>query len=180
MFRQRTKHPHYQRWIVAKGFGVVDRWLEFANFVADIGDKPSPSAKLRKKHYELPYGPDNFRWHNLMTRAEQLEAKKQGMARLYWGKREQGEPAWTEGHRNSYMKRRYGITVEDYDKMLAEQNGVCAICEKKDKRRLAVDHCHKTGTVRGLLCSSCNISVGRFDDNPDTLKRAIEYLQRER
>lgn len=86
--------------------------------------------------------------------------------------------------RSSTLKQRYGITAQDYNRMLASQNGVCAVCgnpETRKKRggtiRLAVDHCHKTGKVRGLLCSRCNLSIGRFEDDPELLEKAAAYLK---
>jgi hypothetical protein len=73
----------------------------------------------------------------------------------------------------------YGITVEQYDEMLATQSGVCAICAKTcaTGRALAVDHCHETGKVRGLLCARCNPMLGFANDNIDVLKAAIAYLE---
>lgn len=82
-------------------------------------------------------------------------------------------------HRNWELKRLFGITIEDYEQMLSEQNHVCAICfgtEKRSHKSLAVDHCHDTGVVRGLLCSNCNLGLGNFQDNIEILKSAIEYL----
>jgi hypothetical protein len=76
----------------------------------------------------------------------------------------------------------FGIDNARYDAMLAEQNGGCAICgsEKSSARgeRLAVDHCHKTGAVRGLLCSNCNQGLGKFKDNAAQLRKAVAYLER--
>ncbi len=76
--------------------------------------------------------------------------------------------------------RRYGLTIADYDRMVDEQKGVCAICHghQPDGRRLYVDHCHTTGIVRGLLCVSCNRGLGSFIDNPEALRRAALYLER--
>lgn len=75
-----------------------------------------------------------------------------------------------------YLKE-YGITLEQYDSMLAAQNNVCAICkEPPGKQRLHVDHCHKTGQIRGLLCASCNIGIGYFRDSEALLGLAIQYL----
>lgn len=71
--------------------------------------------------------------------------------------------------------KRYGITVEQYDSMLAEQNGRCPLCGDKPKR-LFVDHCHKTNEVRGLLCSNCNTVLGMVKENPRTLKMMILFL----
>ncbi len=74
--------------------------------------------------------------------------------------------------------RKYGITNRQYDLMLNLQRGGCWICRRPPaKRRLAVDHCHKTGRVRGLLCFRCNRGVRWFDENPGRLRRAAAYLE---
>lgn len=73
----------------------------------------------------------------------------------------------------------YGLSLEQYKQMLQAQNGVCKICKGLDNgpwNRLAVDHCHTTGKVRGLLCAKCNKGLGQFCDNPQLLKQAAEYL----
>jgi hypothetical protein len=75
---------------------------------------------------------------------------------------------------------RYGLTQADYDAMLARQGGVCAICRKKSDRPLQIDHCHKTGMVRGLLCLNCNTALGRLHDDPDLMRAAIAYLEASR
>jgi hypothetical protein len=83
------------------------------------------------------------------------------------------------GHdRKRSLKNRYGLSVADYEAMLAAQGGVCAICGQPDStgRRLSVDHDHNTGAVRGLLCSHCNRGIGHFKDSTTLLARAIEYL----
>jgi hypothetical protein len=75
------------------------------------------------------------------------------------------------------------ITKEHYDKLFLKQNKCCAICNtlaKGLKRRLDVDHNHKTGKVRGLLCAGCNIGLGRFKDNSSLLKKAAVYLNAHR
>ncbi len=65
----------------------------------------------------------------------------------------------------------------DYQLMLNEQQGRCAICQNLAKGKLVIDHDHSSGEVRGLLCPSCNLGLGHFFDNPSFLRRAIEYLQ---
>lgn len=77
-----------------------------------------------------------------------------------------------------YSLKKYGIDVTIYNQMLKDQQGVCFICKSEDTRghRLAVDHCHKTGKVRSLLCGSCNITLGLIKENPDTLNKMINYL----
>lgn len=76
------------------------------------------------------------------------------------------------------LKRNFGITVADYEQMFSRQKGVCAICEKPEtRRRLSVDHCHKTGKIRGLLCNKCNRGLGYFYDDKNLMKKATEYLK---
>ena len=87
----------------------------------------------------------------------------------------------------SKLKKLYGISVDDYYKMLENQGGGCAICGTRVPSQRArkftktemffVDHCHATGRVRGLLCSRCNRGIGYFDDNPGRLEMAASYLK---
>lgn len=83
------------------------------------------------------------------------------------------------------IKKIYGLTREAYLKILQDQGGTCFVCERspyeiRPRRHLAVDHDHKTGAIRGLLCFNCNHNViGKlFRDNPRIAIRAVEYLQR--
>jgi hypothetical protein len=62
--------------------------------------------------------------------------------------------------------------------MLDEQGGVCALCRDPAKESLVIDHCHTTGSVRGLLCHHCNVGLGFLRDDPDVMAAAIEYLRR--
>lgn len=76
--------------------------------------------------------------------------------------------------------RKFNITLDDYNKMFMEQEGCCAICSKHQSefdKALAIDHDHKTGEVRGLLCMHCNTALGKFYDKEDNLIRAVEYLR---
>ena len=76
---------------------------------------------------------------------------------------------------------KYGITEDDYNNLFVKQNGKCAICGKHQSEieiALLIDHCHKTGKVRGLLCSSCNFGIGHLNDDIENLKCAILYLNR--
>ena len=112
----------------------------------------------------------------------------------------------SKGYRNKYMreyyaktrkqtkgyqlKYKFGITIEEYDLLLEAQGGTCALCDGLNNIRkkstysgnpvamaLSVDHNHKTGKVRGLLCNGCNTSLGKFRDDPVLLKKAIKYLE---
>lgn len=80
--------------------------------------------------------------------------------------------------RDARLQATYGITLSEYNVMLADQHGVCAICKvpHHPERPLVVDHDHDSGMVRGLLCSECNTGIGLLGDNPDTLESAIAYL----
>lgn len=77
--------------------------------------------------------------------------------------------------------RKLGVCNARYDEMLTKQNGACAICNTKLNSsrytKLAVDHCHKTGRVRGLLCTACNTAIGLLKDSTERLRSAIEYLK---
>lgn len=83
-----------------------------------------------------------------------------------------------QGERERHLIRKYGITQADYERMFAAQDGKCAICRKSQDRAFDVDHCHSTGKVRGLLCTSCNRMIGHAGDNPATLIAGAEYLCR--
>ncbi len=81
---------------------------------------------------------------------------------------------------SAVVEKTYGITGEQYAAMLAEQGGKCAICKRTPRaKRLAVDHNHKTGAVRGLLCSRCNRGIlGHADDSLERLRSAVAYMER--
>jgi hypothetical protein len=74
----------------------------------------------------------------------------------------------------------YGLTASDFLNMFAAQGGVCAICRKPNhrRRRLAVDHCHASGRVRGLLCDACNNIIGMAGENPMVLRAAADYVEK--
>jgi len=79
--------------------------------------------------------------------------------------------------RDTVLKSKYNITIDQYEELVAAQLGRCDICgSPPGKRGLAVDHNHKTKEVRGLLCGECNMGLGRFKDNPILLSRATTYL----
>ncbi|MFI7436367.1 endonuclease VII domain-containing protein [Micromonospora haikouensis] len=79
------------------------------------------------------------------------------------------------GTREYHLRRRYGVGQKEFDELLAEQGGVCAICGGADPQHL--DHDHRTGWVRGILCFNCNGGLGQFRDSPTRLARAITYLR---
>jgi hypothetical protein len=102
-------------------------------------------------------------------------------------KQAQAMRVWREGRitqqQDYYLRKRFGISFDDYSRMCSRQHGKCAICcappgNGRSKRFLHVDHDHKTGEVRGLLCNSCNLMIGMARDRADVLKAAAQYLDR--
>lgn len=83
--------------------------------------------------------------------------------------------------RKSRLRTKFGVTIEQYDEMLRAQGGRCAICLDlpSSKRRLAIDHNHQTGAVRGLLCGQCNTMLGKSRDSIEILLKGVGYLSRE-
>ena len=91
--------------------------------------------------------------------------------------RHQANPERTK---NNDLKRNYGITLQEHQEMYKNQNGVCAICKGEGDgkwKKLCVDHDHKTGKVRQLLCRNCNMVLGQVGDNANLLEEMIKYLQ---
>lgn len=86
---------------------------------------------------------------------------------------------WSQESRDDRLKRQYSITEAQYEAIAAKQNNRCAICHcQQHYQRLSVDHDHKTGMVRGLLCVQCNRGLGRFFDSPLRLRAAADYVER--
>lgn len=88
-----------------------------------------------------------------------------------------------ERSRRRMLKRKYGLTAEQYNALLQAQHGRCAVCGnsesgRKGDRHFCVDHDHNTGTVRGLLCHSCNQAIGHLQDRPDLCRQAAVYLEK--
>ncbi len=101
-------------------------------------------------------------------------------------KRHKDNPrSWEKTRRTCYLRWRFGITQEDYNEMFSRQNGVCAICGQPETAmrkgkliHLAIDHDHKTGTVRELLCSKCNKALGLLDEDEDRCRSMVAYIQK--
>jgi hypothetical protein len=102
--------------------------------------------------------------------ANKLEINERCRAHYHAHKYDSASPA-----RRAQLKR-YGISPAEYDALLAKQGGACAICRKRSKQRLCVDHCHVTGMVRGLLCKECNGALGYLRDDQASLVAALAYL----
>ena len=102
------------------------------------------------------------------------ECSKAGNAKWHREKRDQ--------RRSNDIKRKYGITSDDYNELLEKQGHKCAICNGDNKHcgsgdKFHIDHCHTSGKVRGLLCGHCNRGLGLFNDNPAVMLAAINYIK---
>jgi len=94
-----------------------------------------------------------------------------------------------EKARAEHLWRVYGLTIEEYEKILTDQNGLCACCGRSETRRagrkkrsenvpmLHVDHCHMTGRIRGLLCSACNQALGLLGEDPYRIEALLHYVE---
>ena len=98
--------------------------------------------------------------------------RKEGYFREYYAKNK-------KRMRSYDLKRKFGITAEVYEQMLKDQNNACKICKSahSDEQKLCVDHSHKTGKVRGLLCHQCNKALGLLKDDVALLEEAVAYLK---
>lgn len=178
----KEKHPLYPVWISMmryKSSDVCETWHDLWAFVADVESRPSKKYRLERKDSSKPFGPNNVYWREPVS--ERSEDAKKAM-REYMKKWREANP---DRAIDNEMKKRYGISLNDYNSMFDEQNGACAICHNEETRvdhwnkmvsRLAVDHDHKTGKVRGLLCHSCNNSLGHMHDDPSRMMQAAIYL----
>lgn len=128
-----------------------------------LGKNPDKAKKYKENRKEQQ---KQYRNANKQKRNEYLKE---------WGKNN------PEKKRAQKYRFRYGIDLQDYEVMLKSQENCCKICGSKETNRknteyFAVDHCHETGKVRGLLCYNCNSGLGKFKDNPELLEKAIDYL----
>ena len=152
-------------------FGLLnsDFWL----FVKTVGEKPH-GCSLRKHTQSEPIGPNNWYWK------ESTPSKDAAAWQRAWRK------ANPDKVKNTDLKKMFGITLQDYQRMAEAQNYRCAICggfetgvdKQGVPRRMPVDHCHATGKIRELLCSVCNRALGGFRDRPDLLRKAAEYIEK--
>lgn len=121
------------------------------------------SKKYREENKELMVEVSKQNWKKRKQRKQHDVIYKNNLAdSKYW----------------SSIKARYGITKDEYIAMLSKQENKCKICgiDNGVNKRLAVDHCHATGKIRGLLCVACNLGLGYFRDNPEALRSAALYL----
>jgi hypothetical protein len=173
------KHPLYSVWRnitrVSSGTQVCERWKKFSTFVADVVAKPAGAFRFERIERTGVFSPENSVWSELKSSPEDRKYQA-GLMRKY----RDANPRYFW---NADLKKNYGVTAEWYDAQLEKQNGVCAICGLPERTkirgalvRLAVDHCHHSKQVRGLLCTACNRAIGLLNHDTKLLQSAIQYL----
>lgn len=182
-YGKRHAHPAYSNWKSVR-HNYPDQlpktWVEdFWAFVADIPEKPEPRAWVMRKDTSKPFSSGNFYWRVSSTTDEEKADHKLYMRN--WQRRMRA--ANPRYGKDSFLRRKYGVTLEWYDAQHERQNGLCGICSKPETAviggkvlQLAVDHCHEHGHTRLLLCSACNTALGLFQDDPNLLRKAADYL----
>lgn len=183
---EKKKHPIYQVWMYLRRFRrlkTCSEWVsDFWKFYEDVGDRPSDQHRLKIINKDGLYEKSNVEWREIGISLKSEQGKE--YCRLYSKLHRSKNREW---YRNRSLQKNYGITLDQYNQMLDEQNGVCAICGEPEKaihpnhntnkpQPLAVDHCHKTGRIRGLLCSFCNRAIGFFKEDIDLLNKTVQYL----
>lgn len=133
---------------------------------------PLPEKRRRGR----PFKTHCLRGHDLSVH------RRRGTRSYYCGECQKTRdcPSWRPSKKRDYeLQRKYGITLEQMKSMLESQGGLCAACGTAGFgiRGPVVDHCHQTGTVRGILCTPCNTSIGLCGDSPDILRAVARYLE---
>ena len=135
---------------------------------------PDRVKAIKKRYYER---------HRADVIAKNMRWRKANPEKYREGQRRLQRERWAQyrvKHRMAAVKRRYGMTTEQYQVLAAEQGERCAICKRpfSEIKRLCVDHCHSSQKARGLLCNNCNVGIGAFSDNPVFVAAAVEILLR--
>lgn len=180
---QKERHPSYRAWCGLRRYHLRDmpeHWVnDFWSFVSETPAKPNVKSTAQRADKNRPWGADNFYWREPILSPEKRADRKAYMRE--WSRL--AREANPDYHKSAYLKRNYGITIDQYNHMLSCQNGCCAICGRAEANEikgkvvaLAVDHCHKTGAIRALLCSNCNRALGLFNDDPELLAKARSYV----
>lgn len=178
------KHPLYNSWAWIrrhKAQHPVDpRWDDFLQFAMDVGERPSAKHRLYSADDSRPIGPGNFVWKKAVTERVDGEDERTHRNRAQRAARQLSAEAFA----GYDLKRHYGLSQASYEEMLEKQDHKCAVCGRKEgceirgkSIKLAVDHCHDKGHIRGLLCVKCNRALGLFGDDPALLRVAADYLE---
>lgn len=181
-----SEYDLYPQWVdfqrVRNPRPVVPEWkTDFFAFMAAVGDRPSKQYRLYRIDKSRPMGPGNFEWRDTLVEKLPGETKRDYNIRASKAHRE----AYKDDYKNHDFRRMYGadFTVERYNAMSEAQGHRCAVCggteiasRKGVLKALAVDHCHDTKKVRGLLCQACNQGLGFFKDDLELMAKAMLHI----
>lgn len=156
---QRAQHPLRTIWRLLRsraGSAYPGTWDRFDAFLADVGERPTDKHQLRRPDPSKPWSASNFVWREPIGVGPGADYAQ----------------AWDR-------RKKYGLTNEDVEAMRQRQDNRCAVCttEFSTGVKMCIDHDHKTGAVRGLLCDPCNKVLGFAGDDPGLLRAAISYLE---
>lgn len=145
-----------------------------------FGVKHTPESIEKMRKYQLENRVESpYRFQKGHIAYNKSGLSKEEVARRAQKKWYSAHPEQIRENSRKANLKKYGLTIDDFDRMLQEQNGKCAVCFGLPSGRhnqFHVDHDHKTGKVRGLLCHFCNAALGMVRDNSDTLAALIKYL----
>ena len=177
----KEKHPLYNiHYHNRRQLQLCTEWHnDFWLFVEEVGEKKE-GCSFQKIDAGRPLSKDNFFWREqILINSTDAREKAAAYGRV-WRKKN------PELAKNTDLKKRFGIDLNEYSRKLSEQGNVCGICGNPETtvdkrtnvlRMLAVDHNHATGQIRGLLCMACNQGLGNFQEDLQRLKKAVSYLE---
>lgn len=146
---------------------TIEQKQKWANYISNYYKKNPEKRKEHDKKAYLKFK-DKYKLNSRIWRQENPERYKELTRNRY-----KETPEANRGYR---LKYEYGISIEDYNTLLQKQEFLCAVC-KLEKKPLIVEHCHKTGKIRGLACHKCNIAIG-FLEQKGMVKNITNYLQK--
>lgn len=184
----REKHPLYQIWTGHRRYkekhNLCEEWhKDFWLFVKFIKERPTSNHHLKPINIDYPIGINNWHWVE-SVRAELNDEDKKAYQREWCREDRKRNP---DKYKDKMLKRSYGIDLDEYNEMLEQQGHVCAICKCEETalnpntgnpRDMAVDHCHRSGKVRGVLCTACNTAIGLLKDDKLVVYMAYGYLEK--
>ncbi len=174
-WRNELKEPKFQPSCRECGNKKVSQWKENNPEKFKLGNKKW--AENNKEKIQI-YENSPERRYNSKEYSKQWRLNNPEYSKEYYNKPENKEKNWA-----SQTLQKYGISADQYYELERKQNFVCAICKNDEKapnnskQKWAIDHCHKTGVVRGLLCYHCNTGLGKFKDDEQLLIEAANYLK---
>lgn len=124
------------------------------------------------------------RRHNACNSCRSLAAKEWRLKNPNAAKKYRSDPQAKIRARGRHLLNEYGLTLAGFEKLLVSQDYKCAVCDRPyamitdTKCNLVVDHCHTTGEIRGLLCNTCNTTIGHMKDDPNRLRRMADYIEK--